>query len=251
MRQRRTATAPAATTHRASGPLHGYRAAAANPDFWRSSCGITIAVRIDEARRLAGLPPIGDGADVSKVAGSYEATMPALAADLRALTEQVRQDTSEAYQRSFTIPDPTHEDIVIWARQFFDQDKARCESLVQAQLARQSAPQAATAPGVAVPQDITTPDPAASDDPGPVIQPPADAVECDVAGLLVGPKTSCEFAHAVVDAWVAQGGGNVDLKVASPVTKRTYRVHCVQSPANLSSQLTTCRTDTGATVYLY
>lgn len=76
--------------------------------------------------------------------------------------------------------------------------------------------------------------------------------ECDVAGLQVGPDTTCAFAHSVQAAWLRAGGGTVSVDAYSPVTDRTYRMHCVSRIDPVPElEWVTCRASTGATVYFH
>jgi hypothetical protein len=53
--------------------------------------------------------------------------------------------------------------------------------------------------------------------------PPATGSDCG-AGVSVGPNTSCPFALNVRAAYLGHGPGTVN--VYSPVTRRTYAMHC-------------------------
>lgn len=78
---------------------------------------------------------------------------------------------------------------------------------------------------------------------------PAGARVCDgTADVRVAagtPRTSCTFATAVRDAWVAAGKGSGTVVAHSAVTDRDYSMTCG------GSELTTCRGGDNAVVYLY
>ncbi len=59
------------------------------------------------------------------------------------------------------------------------------------------------------------------------------------------PRTSCSFAEAVRNAWVAAGRGDRSIRAHSPVTDEDYTMTCSGAP------VTTCRGGNSAVVHLY
>lgn len=82
----------------------------------------------------------------------------------------------------------------------------------------------------------------------PAVALPGGARVCDgtsqVRAASGTPRTSCAFALAVRDAWVASGGAG-SVRAHSAVTGQDYTMTCAGSP------LTTCRGGNRAVVYLY
>jgi hypothetical protein len=78
---------------------------------------------------------------------------------------------------------------------------------------------------------------------------PRGARVCDgssqVRAAAGTPRTSCTFALAVRDAWVAAGRGDRSVTAHSAVTGQDYSMSCSGSP------VTTCRGGNRAVVYLY
>lgn len=98
-----------------------------------------------------------------------------------------------------------------------------------------------------------TPGGSSSASPTPTSRPsvalPGGARTCDDSGEVRAasgtPKTSCSFAVAVRDAWVAAGKGDRTVRAHSTVTGQDYSMTCAGGP------LTTCRGGNNAVVYLY
>jgi hypothetical protein len=83
----------------------------------------------------------------------------------------------------------------------------------------------------------------------PAVDLPRGARVCDgssqVRAAAGTPRTSCTFALAVRDAWVAAGGGDRSITAHSSVTGQDYSMSCSGSP------VTTCRGGNRAVVHLY
>jgi hypothetical protein len=95
----------------------------------------------------------------------------------------------------------------------------------------------------------TTATPSATTSTRPAVDLPRGARVCDgsseVRAAAGTPRTSCDFALSVRDAWVAAGEGDRSVRAHSSVTDQDYTMICSGSP------VTTCRGGNSAVVYLY
>ena len=99
------------------------------------------------------------------------------------------------------------------------------------------------------PGSTTTATPSPTTSTTPAVDLPRGARVCDgsseVRAAAGTPRTSCTFALAVRDAWVAAGKGDGSVRAHSSVTDQDYTMACSGTP------VTTCRGGNSAVVYLY